>query len=236
MSRWRGMIWWRWGRERYWEEDNRDRWWDDCLFPEYLNKKLYIFHRHPNIKLIYNELTTIDEKSKIISKRDLKYCNKTFCKQWKISYEKLVKNFYYKSRSSLMVKSELFDQYSIYCEYLWHRTLISDIYFFNQIAHNEDIFWIEEPLTYYRIHDDSLAGTIQGNIILCFDIIKYIDYLFKQKFITSSFYKNQICKYYLLMSTMLVRKLLSMWIFRVIKTSYIELHNSIRKRFMTWIK
>jgi hypothetical protein len=97
-------------------------------------------------------LTAIDENEKIITKRELKSNNTKFYKEWYIGYEELVKQFIYKSWSSIMVRSDVFDKYELFTKGLWDRTLVSDIYFFNNIAHNEDIYGIEEPLVYYRMH------------------------------------------------------------------------------------
>lgn len=170
--------------------------WDDCLFPEYLDKKLEVFQNYPNVKLVYNELTAIDENSWVVVEKLLKSQKIKFCKKWKISYEKLIKQFHYKSWSSLMVLSEVFNQYTICCNSLWYRNLISDIYFFNQIAHNDDIYWIEEPLVYYRFHWDSVTWANGAMMFFNLDLIKYVTYLFEQKLIDSSFYKNYVCHCY----------------------------------------
>lgn len=58
--------------------------WDDCLSSEYLEKKLNIFNKYPYVKLVYNEVTTVNEDSRIISERYLKKCGAKFCKKWRI--------------------------------------------------------------------------------------------------------------------------------------------------------
>jgi hypothetical protein len=42
---------------------------------------LEIFKNHPNVQLVYNELTAIDENEKIITKRELKSNNTKFYKE-----------------------------------------------------------------------------------------------------------------------------------------------------------
>ncbi len=204
--------------------------WDDCLFPEYLEKKLEIFEKYPNVKLVYNELTTVDEEWKIIEKELLKWCTRGFCRKWKISYEKLISQDYNKTWSGIMVRSNILDKYSIFSESLWFRTILSDLYFFNLVAHNEDIYGIEEPLVYYRKHVGSVSNDMQGAIYIYLEIMKYINCMFEQWFISYRFYKDQICRYALIISIVTIKKFLNMWIFRAIRVFLVECVNAFRSR------
>ncbi len=210
--------------------------WDDCLFPEYLEKKIKIFDKHPNIQLIYNELTTIDKSWNILCEKKLKQSATKFCKRWKINYEKLLNQVYYMSRSTIMIRSSLLNKYKIFPEALWNKNIISDIYFFNQIAHNEDIYWIEKPLTYYRMYSDSVSGNMVGMISLHIDGIKYVKYLYEKWFIDTTLYKNQICRHFLIINIISIKKFFSMWLFRAIKVLGIELTKSIKIRFYRILK
>jgi len=118
-----------------WQKDKKSDYitfleWDDCLFSEYLEKKLEIFSKHTNIQLVYNELTTIDEKWKVINERELEYNSGIISKKWKISYECLISHIHYMSWSTIMVKSDMVKKYPIYSEFLWKKTILSDIYIF----------------------------------------------------------------------------------------------------------
>lgn len=205
--------------------------WDDCLFPEYLEKKIEIFNKYPNVQLVYNELTTIDKNWKIIENNRLKRFAAKFCKRWKISYENLISKKYNETRSGIMVRSEVVNKYPILYAPMWAWTILSDLCFFNQIAHNEDIYGIKNPLIYYRKHDDSVSGNIKGKVNIYFEIIKYIDCLFKQWLIDWNFYKEQIWRHYLFISIITVKKFLSIWIFRAAKVFIIEYIKSIKNRF-----
>ncbi len=209
--------------------------WDDCLFPEYLEKKLSIFNKYPDVKLVYNEVTTVNEDSRIISEKSLKKWNAKFCRKWKISYEKLISEPYYSSRSSLMVRSEVFNNYTIFSKNLWYKTLISDIYFYNQIANNENIYGIEEPLLYYRVHWNSTSRSVYNSISLYLDMINYINYLFEQWFINPSIYKKQICKHSLIIALVALKK--SFWIstFITLKMLGKECVNFLRYRYISCV-
>lgn len=210
--------------------------WDDCLFPEYLEKKLDIFKNHPNVQLVYNELTTIDEKWKIINERELKMASNNIWKKWKINYEKLISQIYYMSRSTLMIRSEMLNKYKIHSKDLWYKTILSDVYFFNQIAHNEDIYWIEEPLIYYRIHRDSMTKNMHGIIIYHLELIKYIECLHKSWLIKSNIYKNQICKCCLVIAVVTVKRSLTMWAFRTLSLFLWECLRSLKYRLKRLFK
>ncbi len=210
--------------------------WDDSLFPEYLDKKLEVFKNHPNVQLVYNELTTIDEKWKIINKKELELNNWIIVKRWKINYNELVSNTYYMSRSTLMVKSDVLNKYPIYLQDLWDKTIVSDVYFFNQVANNEDIFGINYPLVYYRIHSDSITKNVHWTVSFCLDSIKYLDYLFKQWFIGNNIYKNQVCRWYLVIAIVSIKVLLTSWVFRNLRIFIEELLYAIKIRFRRLIK
>ncbi len=204
--------------------------WDDCLFPEYLDKKLEIFYKYPNVQLVYNEFTTVDEKWNIIEKGELKNHTKDFCKKWKINYTDLISNIYYMSRSTLMVRSDILKKYTFIPIFLSDRTIISDIYFFNQVAHNEDIYGVEEPLVYYRIQENSVSKNINGSIKYFLELIEYYKYLLKQWSITKSVYDKYVNKWYLLISTLSLKKSLSMWVLSTIRLFIIECFLAIKKR------
>ena len=172
--------------------------WDDCWLPEYLETKLEIFEKHPNTKLIYNEVSTINSEWDVITKRYLKIFTKWFCSKWKISYEKLMDETFYMSWSTLMVKSDMVEKYKICPPFLRNNTIISDKFFFDQIAHNEDIYWISDPLILYRLHDDSTSWTIKGKIAFCLELIEYVKYLYNRNYLSKKLYKRLTNKYLLL--------------------------------------
>ena len=198
--------------------------WDDCLFSEYLEKKLNIFTKYPNVQLVYNELTTINEESEIIEKKYLKWHAKCFYKKGKMPYDKLVSETIYVSRSTLMVRSENINKYKLVPSFISDHIIISDIYFFNQIAHNEDIYWIEDSLIYYRISNSSVSKSVTWGIKYFLQLIEYYTYLLNQWWISESTFKEQTNRRYLLISTASMKKSLSLWIFstaRIFLSEYI---------------
>ena len=108
-----------------------------------------------------------------------------------------------------MVKSDIVEKYQICTPFSWSKTIISDIFFFNQIAHNEDIYWISDPLILYRLHDDSTSWTIKGWIMLNFELVEYTKYLYEQKYINSKLYRKLTNKWFLMISILALRKCLS---------------------------
>ena len=203
--------------------------WDDCLFPEYFCKKLEIFSRYSNVKLVYNELSAVDSDWNVIDKRHLKNFTRWFCRQWKLGYEELINEIFYISWSTLMVKSDMVGKYSICPSFLSYRTIISDLVFFNQIAHNEDIYWIVDPLIFYRFHNESTSWSLKGAIQLNFDLIEYMRYLFDMKYISWCFCNKVINKRYLMISILALRKCLSMGMRLTISNFIKECINKIRR-------
>ena len=204
--------------------------WDDCLFSEYLDEKIKVFDKNSNIKLVYNEVTTIDLEWKMIEEKQLKQYTVWFCKKWKISYNELISNMYYMSWSTLMVRSDIIDKYTFIPNFLWPQTIISDIYCFNKIAHNEDIYGIDKPLVYYRIQKNSVSNNINGVIKYDYELIEYYKFLLKQWYISDSTYKKRTHRLYLLICTASLKKCLNMWFFSTSKIFISESLHSIKMR------
>ena len=208
--------------------------WDDCLFQEYLEKKLEIFKKHPNVQLVYNELTTINEESKILNKRYLKWRVKKFYKEGHLNYKTLINKTLHVSRSSLMIKSNVIKKYGFKPDFLWKRTIISDIFFFNQIAHYEDIYGIEDPLTYYRLYKQSISHNIEWALQVNYELIDYYKYLLNLWDIDKYTYNKRINQWYLLISTISLKKCFSIWFLSTLKLfiaeCYIALKSRLRKK------
>ena len=207
--------------------------WDDRMYPDYLEKKISIFNKYPSTWLVYNELTTIDEKWRVTEPNYIKQYVKTFYKKGKMSYNKLVSETIYMSWSSLMVRSNIVDKYGLVCSFLWKENIISDIYFFNQVAHKEDIYWIESPLIYYRIQNDSTSKSINGGIKYFLQLIEYYSFLFNKWDISENIYKKWIHRRYFLIFTRSLKQCLMLWTFQTIKLfiaeSFVAMKIAIKK-------
>lgn len=204
--------------------------WDDCLFPEYLEKKLEIFGMYPNVQLVYNELTTINETWNMIEKFFLKSRVKKYYKSWKVSYNKLVTEMLYSSRSTIMVRSGIINKYNLYPKFLWKKTTLSDVYFFDQIANNEDIHCINIPLVFYRIHKSSTSWSIKWLINMNFERIEYLKYLYNNSSISKTIYNEWINRIYFSMAVLLIKECLSIWILITFKSFINALYFAIKIR------
>lgn len=208
--------------------------WDDCMFPEYLEKKISVFKENPDVQLVYNELTTIDSEWNIINEKHLQKYAKSFLKEWKIGYKKLIGEVVYVSWSTLMIKAKIIEKYWIVPPFSWEKTLISDMYFFNQIANNEHVFWIEDPLVYYRIHGNNTSRNILNSMCFHLDLIKYLDYLNSEWLIDYNTYTIQWCRWYLVIWILSVKKAFTFGMLKIIRVFFEELYNSISRRIDWW--
>ena len=208
--------------------------WDDCMFPEYLEKKISVFKKNPDVQLVYNELTTIDSEWNIINEKHLQKYAKSFLKEWKIGYKKLIGEVVYVSWSTLMIKAKIIEKYWIVPPFSWEKTLISDMYFFNQIANNEHVFWIEDPLVYYRIHGNNTSRNILNSMCFHLDLIKYLDYLNSEWLIDYNTYTIQWCRWYLVIWILSVKKAFTFGMLKIIRVFFEELYNSISRRIDWW--
>ena len=156
---------------------------------------------------------------------------KWFLKKWKVDYKKLLSEVIYASWSTLMIRVDVLNKYKICPPFSWNRTIISDIFFFNQIAHNEDVYWIEDPLVYYRIHENNTSRNVQNSMNYHLDLIRYLNYLYNEKLIDSDFYTIQSCRWYLVIWILWTKKAFSYWVWKTLKIFFDELFKSMLRRF-----
>lgn len=165
---------------------------DDMRDKEYLSKKLAIFAKHPDVKLVYNNLNFIDRHTKTIQEdifrfRKIKtYQNKRIhpddyisAKVWPII-----------SRSTAMIARSMVDTYTIRSLHPENKAYsVSDYDFYFQIAKDHPVWYINEPLTLYRRHQTNLSGTNPKVMDEVSDLIKQYH---QQKLISDTTYNKKM--------------------------------------------
>lgn len=165
--------------------------WDDIYIPNNLSTKLEVFKKHPDVSLIYNECSIINEFWKTTTKYFLKnqWC-KYFYKNESLNLNEVLCSLtpLYHSWSTIMVKSDIIKKYPITIPSLSNHSLVSDFLFFFSVWNNEKIYGIEEPLTWYRVHSNNLSRSINNS--LTNDLLKVFEYYFDNNIIDKRAYNK----------------------------------------------
>lgn len=170
---------------------------DDKFMPEYLEEKVKIINRNSNVKFIFSDLETFGSektsfdkslvyssiKKKLISKKPLMDLSLELLKQ------NLICTF-----SIVMVKKNLIEE----CNFNTPVNALLDLWLWTQIAQKTKFYYLNKPLTMWRVHNQSFINNYKGdtelfqkgiesfykkiNIALFFAQIRKIKRL-KQKFI-----------------------------------------------------
>ncbi|MDD3645903.1 MAG: glycosyltransferase [Candidatus Gracilibacteria bacterium] len=130
---------------------------DDLFTPDNLEKKIDIFKKYKDVKMVYNNLDYIDKDSNILLKDFFKGLNSVIQNK-KLELENFVNgNGYYNSYSSLMIKKDLFKIFKI--TGLGNKNFVaSDWYLFGNIANNYNIYGIKDSLTLLRKHGENTSS------------------------------------------------------------------------------
>lgn len=128
---------------------------DDIYTPNHLQKKLEIWNRYPDIWLVYNELSIIDDEWKILEKQFLwSRTRKWYKNETNTIWKLLASDIVCFSYSTLMVKR--FNGMKI--NDFWKKDLMwSESDFWLQITKESNIYGIEESLTLYRKHANNTS-------------------------------------------------------------------------------
>jgi len=136
--------------------------WDDLFTNENLEKKLKIFQKYPEVKLIYNNLDFINEDSIIIKKNILSRAPYIVKNNliWKEDF--ILKENFYISYSTLIIDKIILNNEKI--KRLWENKnySVSDWDLFFRISSKYKIYWLEESLTLYRKHSNNLSWTLNN--------------------------------------------------------------------------
>lgn len=136
--------------------------WDDIWHKEYLSEKITIFKKYPNVWLVYNDLSLINEKwviiekSRINSRTRKRYQNESNT-IWKLILNDMVCFSY----STLMSRN--FDWIRI--RNWWKTDLLwTESDFRLQIANRHNIYGIQKDLTLYRKHANNNSKDLEYTI------------------------------------------------------------------------
>ena len=134
---------------------------DDLFTSKYLETKLEIFHEFPEIAIVYNNLDFINSQSKIFYKNALQKVpfylkSKTLTKKQFIKEENR-----YLSYSTLMIKKSVLEKEKISNPTNDKLFSASDRDLFFRIATKYPCYGIEDSLTLYRRHEESVSRNNQ---------------------------------------------------------------------------
>jgi len=181
--------------------------WDDLYAPDNLSTKMEIFQKYPNVKLVYNECSTVDKDWHIIKNKSLKnaWC-KYFYQDEKIKISDILCSLIpiYHSRSSIMFSVDCIKKYDISIPTLSDKNLISDFIFFTKVSTNEYVYWLTSPLTLYRVHDNNVSTSTNNS--LCRDLIIFWKYLYSLNLIDGNTLKKVKTKSYITLCFSFLKK------------------------------
>jgi len=129
---------------------------DDTIVPDYLEKKIKVMNEHPEVKFIFNDVNLFGSESRI------KYYDYHFGVVKKFlaenSYPKNIFRFFRKENlvatfSVVTLKKELFDN----VDFNSPIKAYLDYYLWLQIANKTPIYYMDEKLTNWRMHDSYIT-------------------------------------------------------------------------------
>lgn len=135
---------------------------DDYIRKDYLEKKLAAFEKYPEVGLIYNNIQTFGAAQT----RKRKFYFWLVNNYWKthncphnISDILHFKN-YIPTFSCVMLKKDLLEN----IDWISPDSAIVDWYIWAQICSKVNVYYLQEKLTYWRLHSDSYLNSSRKNI------------------------------------------------------------------------
>lgn len=164
----------------------------DLWTPEYLLKKINIINQHPSVSLITNDCECIcdDIILKYKTENTIVLRNKNaFDKPLKqFSFEEFRSTNYITTFSCCMVKKNILSK----CDFNSPRKAALDWWLWRQIAITHPIYFLNEKLTIWRIHQSYLENSSAEKQQFYQDFINKMDELLHKKhFIFFLFHKNR---------------------------------------------
>lgn len=127
----------------------------------------------------------------------------------------------YHSWSSLMCSTDCIKKYDITIPNS-DKNLISDFIFFSAVSSNESVYWLNYPLTLYRIHNNIISTST--NNTLCNDLITFWQYLYSLKMIDKNTLSKVKVKSYIILC------------FSFLKKSFLNLRLWLKENFVYALK
>ena len=164
--------------------------WDDKYTPDNLQKKLDIFKKFPEVQLVYSDLSFINSKNAIILPSFFHYRKVPFFQNTEIHKDDfiLLPAWPIASWSTSMIRRDMIEKYSIIARWEDTRYSIADYDFYFQVATENKVYGIDQPLTEYRRHGANLSGASGGT---SGDLGKLIDIYRDEGKISNLVYKKK---------------------------------------------
>lgn len=144
---------------------------DDSLTPDYLEKKLKVAEKHPEVKFILNDVNLFGDNDAISE------FNKYFDDKYKIlnklTYPANLKKYFKISNvvpsfSCVMLKHEFAERLDFNCAV----PRLLDYYLWTQLADKNNFYYINEKLTNWRMHKNSYINRINDDEVNIWWFIK----------------------------------------------------------------
>lgn len=166
--------------------------WDDLYRLDNLSKKIKIFQQYPEVRLVYNELDFINSKWETLIQNYLHYRKIPFFQNTIINTETFIQQTTWPivCRSTGMIQRSVLSNCKVRSVDERKKSYqVSDYDFYFQIATNYHVYGIQEPLTYYRRHENNLSWS---NGWTSEDLEKLIYYYYKNKIISEDIYNKKM--------------------------------------------
>ncbi len=125
---------------------------DDVYKPEKVEKQIRYLHEHPEIAMVYSDFDYIDERSNVTGRANVKPLENPLEDLWN---RNPINGCSAMFRKSCLERTGWFDE-----GLGGRRGYTADGAMWHKIAYFYDIAYMDEPLLYYRVHDDNVANSI----------------------------------------------------------------------------
>lgn len=164
---------------------------DDLWLPTKIEKQLSALHSNENVSLCCTDRSTIDSDGIGNKKRRLKFKPRSFNR-----HKLLISNFI--SYSSVLTKKDIVVQVGGFIDDPKFKA-VEDYHLWLKIAALGEIYFLNEVLTMYRVHDSNISGSLfrgtQKVIYVFKDIFANFDYSFAGKLIAYMLIYIKYCYY-----------------------------------------
>jgi glycosyltransferase involved in cell wall biosynthesis len=180
--------------------------WDDVLKPNYINEKLMIFEKYPDVNLVYNNIDFINTGWKIIQKDIFWFRHIKTYKNQIINCDEFVSAGVWPviSRSTVMVRRWILEKYYIRSLSPQNKGYaVSDYDFCFNVATENKVYYIDDSLTLYRRHPSNLSA---WNIHLLKELSVLIEEYYKLWKISKKTFVNKLSQNNVMLALMCLEK------------------------------
>ena len=130
--------------------------WDDLFTPDNLEKRLDIFHKYPQVGMVYNNFSTIDQFDNILQKNYFWYFSRIL-KNEKLDMNEYINGLFNHTFSIIMIKREVMNYITIKSPNSDPTYTAADFIFFWETAHSFSSYGVDLELSQYRIHSNNFS-------------------------------------------------------------------------------